>query len=580
MLRMSTLFLRTLREDPADAEVPSHRLLVRAGYVRRVAPGIYSWLPLGVRVLERVARVVREEMDRIGAQEVLLPALIPREPYDATGRWTEYGDGLFRLKDRKGGDYLLGPTHEELFTLMVKGEYSSYKDLPVTLYQVQTKYRDEARPRAGILRGREFVMKDSYSFDVDDAGLAASYEAHRVAYQRIFERLGLSYRVVSAVSGAMGGSASEEFLATAPTGEDTYVACTSCDYAANTEAVQVQPPAPVDPAGQPAMETVDTPDTPTIESLVALLRSRGHDVEAGGTLKNVVVMLRLPDGRREPLVIGLPGDRDVDMKRLEANVHPAEVLAFEAADFAANPGLRRGYIGPQVLAGLGIRYLVDPRVAVGSAWVTGANEDGRHALHVVSGRDFHPAGTIEAAEVRAGDPCPLCGSPMSIDRGIEIGHIFQLGRKFAEALDLKVLDANGKQVVVTMGSYGVGVSRAVAVIAEQSHDEKGLLWPRSVAPCDVHVVAMGKDQQLPVAERLPRELEAVGLQVLLDDRGASFGVAFKDAELLGIPTVLVVGKGLANGEVELRDRRSGQARAVPCESAVAEVVAAVRGSSA
>jgi prolyl-tRNA synthetase len=575
---MSTLFLRTLREDPADAEVPSHRLLVRAGYVRRIAPGIYSWLPLGVRILERVSRIVREEMDRIGGQEVLFPALLPREPYEASGRWTEYGDGIFRLKDRKGNDYLLGPTHEELFTLMVKGEYSSYKDLPVTLYQVQTKYRDEARPRAGILRGREFVMKDSYSFDVSDEGLQASYDAHRVAYQRIFERLGLAYKIVSAVSGSMGGSASEEFLATTPTGEDTYVACSNCDYAANVEAVQVQPPAPADPAAQPALEVLDTPDTPTIETLVDLLQSKGYDVDAGRTLKNVVVKLRTPGSdKTELLVVGVPGDREVDMKRLEANVHPAEVLPFDGPDFAANPGLRKGYIGPQVLAGMGIRYLVDPRVAVGSAWVTGANEDGKHAVNVVSGRDFTPAGTIEAAEVRAGDPCPRCGSPMTIDRGIEIGHIFQLGRKFADALDLKVLDQNGKQVVVTMGSYGIGVSRAVAAIAEQSHDDKGLVWPRSVSPIDVHVVAMGKDNQLPEAERIATELEAAGISVLLDDRGASFGVAFKDAELLGIPTVLVVGKGLADGEVELRDRLTGEIRKVPVAEGVDAVVAAVRG---
>jgi prolyl-tRNA synthetase len=578
VLRMSTLFLRTLREDPADAEVPSHRLLVRAGYVRRVAPGIYSWLPLGVRILERVSRVVREEMDRIGGQEVLFPALLPREPYEASGRWTEYGDGIFRLTDRKGNDYLLGPTHEELFTLTVKGEYSSYKDLPVTLYQIQTKYRDEARPRAGILRGREFVMKDSYSFDVSDEGLQVSYDAHRVAYKRIFERLGMRHVIVSAVSGAMGGSASEEFLAPAPNGEDTFVACSNCDYAANVEAVQVQPPAPVDPASQPALEVLDTPDTPTIETLVDLLQSKGYDVDASQTLKNVVVKLRIPGSdETEVLVIGVPGDREVDMKRLEANVHPAEVLAFEAQDFAKNPGLRRGYIGPQVLAGMGIRYLVDPRVAVGSAWVTGANEDGKHAVNVVSGRDFTPAGTIEAAEVRAGDPCPRCGSPMSIDRGIEIGHIFQLGRKFADALDLKVLDQNGKQVVVTMGSYGIGVSRAIAAIAEQTYDEKGLAWPRSVAPADVHVVAMGKDNQLPEAERISAELEQAGLTVLLDDRGASFGVAFKDAELLGIPTVLVVGKGLADGEVELRDRRSGDIRKVPVADAVTEVLADARG---
>src|SRR3954471_6707978 len=568
--RLSTLFVRTLREDPADAEVPSHRLLVRAGYVRRIAPGIYSWLPLGLRTLERVGKVIREEMDRIGGQEVLFPALLPREPYEATGRWTEYGDGIFRLKDRKGHDYLLGPTHEELFTLTVKGEYSSYKDLPVTLYQVQTKYRDEARPRAGIIRGREFVMKDSYSFDIDDAGLQASYDAHRVAYQRIFERLGMTYKIVSAVSGAMGGSASEEFLATTPTGEDTYVACTNCDYAANVEAATVRAPAETDPSAQPPLEVLDTPDTPTIESLCALL-----GVQASQTLKNVVLQLRNPDGTTELLVVGVPGDREVDLKAVEANVFPAEVEPFD--DFAKQPGLVRGYIGPQVLRDLKIRYLVDPRVTTGSSWVTGANEVGKHARNVVMGRDFEVDGVVPAAQVRDGDLCPRCGSLLEINRGIEIGHVFQLGRKFADALDLKVLDQNGKQVVVTMGSYGIGVSRAVAAIAEQSYDEKGLVWPRSVAPVDVHVVAMGKGDQLPEAERMSRELEEAGVTVLLDDRGASFGVAFKDAELLGTPTILVVGKGLADGEVEIRDRKSGAARTVKVADAVNEVLSDVRG---
>jgi prolyl-tRNA synthetase len=567
---MSTLFLRTLREDPADAEVPSHRLLVRAGYVRRVAPGIYSWLPLGVRILANVSRVVREEMDRIGAQEVHFPALLPREPYEATNRWTEYGDSLFRLKDRKDNDYLLGPTHEELFTLMVKGEYSSYKDLPLSLYQIQTKYRDEARPRAGILRGREFLMKDSYSFDVDDAGWQASYDAHRVAYQRIFERLGMDYRIVFAVSGAMGGSASEEFLAVAPNGEDTYVACTKCDYAANVEAATVSVPADTDPEAQPALEVLDTPDTPTIDTLCALL-----GVQPAETLKNVVLQLRNPDGTTELLVVGVPGDRDVDLKAVEANVFPAEVEPFD--DFAKQPGLVRGYIGPQVLRDLKIRYLVDPRVTTGSAWVTGANEVGKHARNVVMGRDFFADGVVPAAQVRDGDLCPRCGNLLEINRGIEIGHVFQLGRKFADALDLKVLDQNGKQVVVTMGSYGIGVSRAVAAIAEQSYDDKGLVWPREVAPIDVHVVAMGKGDQLPEAERMSRELEEAGLTVLLDDRGASFGVAFKDAELLGTPTILVVGKGLADGEVEVRDRKSGAARIVKVADAVNEVLSEVRG---
>ena len=575
MLRMSTLFLRTLREDPADAEVPSHRLLVRGGYVRRVAPGVYAWLPLGLKVLERVGAVVREEMDRIGGQEVLLPALVPAEYYQASGRWTEYGDNVFRLQDRKAAHYMLGPTHEEVFTTLVKGEYSSYKDLPLMIYQVQTKYRDEARPRAGILRGREFVMKDSYSFDLDDAGLQRSYDLHREAYVRMFERLGLDYRIVSAVSGAMGGSASEEFLATAPTGEDSYVACTSCDYAANTEAVEVQAAPPQDPDASPPLEVLDTPNTPTIDTLVALVRELGHDVQARDTLKNLLVKLRHPDGEEELLAVGVPGDREVDLKRLEANVTPAEVLPFTDEDFARHPGLVRGYIGPQGLPD-GVRYLVDPLVVPGSAWVTGANETGKHAVSVVSGRDFTPDGTIPAAEVREGDLCPRCGSAMSIDRGIEIGHIFQLGRKYADAFSLDVLGPDSKPVRVTMGSYGVGVSRAVAAIAEQWHDDKGLVWPREVAPADVHVVGVGKGEQRPAAERLAVELEERGLRVLLDDRGGSPGVAFKDAELLGMPTVVVVGKALADGEVEVRDRRTGETRRVPVEDVVDDVVRAVR----
>ncbi|MGN6333967.1 MAG: proline--tRNA ligase [Motilibacteraceae bacterium] len=593
VLRMSSLFLRTLREDPADAEVPSHRLLVRAGYVRRAAPGIYSWLPLGLKVLRNVERVVREEMDAAGFQEVSFPALLPREPYEATNRWTEYGDNLFRLKDRKGGDYLLGPTHEEMFTLLVKDLYSSYKDLPLSIYQIQTKYRDEARPRAGLLRGREFVMKDSYSFDVDDAGLARSYEEHRKAYIKTFDRLGLPYVIVSAMSGAMGGSASEEFLAPCEVGEDTYVRCTRCDYAANTEAVQVSPPAELPVADAPAAHVEDTPDTPTIESLVALFNSRedlrraDREWTAADTLKNVVVMLVHPDGRREPLIIGLPGDREVDLKRLEAQVSPAEVDAFTEEDFAGHPHLVRGYIGPgsaeaAVLgenSASGIRYLVDPRVVTGSRWITGANEKGRHVADLVAGRDFTADGVVEAAEVRAGDPCPVDGAPLEIARGIEIGHIFQLGRKYAEALELKVLDENGKQVVVTMGSYGIGVSRAVAAVAEATHDELGLCWPREIAPADVHLVATGKDDSVfEAAAGIAAHLDADGVRVIYDDRrGVSPGVKFKDSELLGMPTIVVVGKGLADGVVEIKDRRTGERENVPVEQAVQRIVEIVRG---
>ncbi len=578
LLRMSTLFLRTLREDPADAEVPSHKLLVRAGYIRRVAPGIYSWLPLGKIVLENVARVVREEMDRMGAQEVLFPALLPRDFYEPTGRWTEYGDTLFRLKDRKGADYLLGPTHEEMFTDMVKGEYSSYKDYPVTLYQIQTKYRDEARPRAGILRGREFVMKDSYSFDLDDDGLKRSYEMHREAYIRIFERLGIDYRICFAMSGAMGGSASEEFLAPCPTGEDTFVACHNCGYAANAEAV-VTPAPPAVTATQPPMRVLDTPDTPTIESLVSYVNEHhGLGITAADTLKNLVVKVRTPGSDEiKTVIIGVPGDREVDFKRLEAALSPGVPEIFEAEDFARHPGLVRGYIGPQVLRDLGITYLVDPRVVDGSAWVTGANEPGRHAAHVVVGRDFQPDGTIEAAEVRAGDSCPRCAHPLSIDRGIEIGHIFQLGRKYADAAQLDALGPDGKPIRITMGSYGVGVSRAVAVLAEQRHDELGLVWPREVAPADVHIIGTGKENQIEVASTLAETLEARGLRVLVDDRpGVSPGVKFKDSELLGLPTVLIVGRGLANGVVELRDRVTGTKEEIPLDEAVERVLAACR----
>jgi prolyl-tRNA synthetase len=588
LLRMSSLFLRTLREDPADAEVPSHRLLVRGGYIRRAAPGGYTWLPLGWRVYRNVERIVREEMDAMGAQEVHFPALLPKEPYERTNRWTEYGDDIFRLQDRKGADYLLGPTHEEMFTLLVKDLYSSYKDLPLRLYQIQTKFRDETRPRAGLLRGREFVMKDSYSFDVDDAGLDASYNAHRDAYIRTFDRLGLDYVIVSAMSGAMGGSRSEEFLTPAANGEDTYVRCVACDYAANTEAVRVPVPDAQPYDDVPAAHVEDTPATPTIETLVAMANSRDslrrddRDWTAADTLKNVVVKLRHPGAKEEILAIGVPGDREIDLKRLGAQVEPAVVEPFTEADFADHPGLVRGYIGPAALGAdkpAGVRYLLDPRVVEGTRWITGANETGRHVFDLVAGRDFTADGTIEAAEVRAGDVCPNCGQGrLEMARGIEMGHIFQLGRKYAEALDLKVLDENGKQVVVTMGSYGIGVSRAVAAIAESTHDELGLVWPRAVAPADVHLVATGKDDTVfNAAAEMADDLVSQGVTVLYDDRrGVSPGVKFKDAELLGMPTIVVVGRGLADGVIEVRDRKSGEREDVPVADAPARIVAAVR----
>jgi prolyl-tRNA synthetase len=566
---MSTLFLRTLRDDPADAEVASHRLLVRAGYIRRIGAGIYSWLPLGVITLRNIERVIREEMDKAGFQEVHFPSLLPREPYEATNRWEEYGPSLFRLQDRKGADYLLGPTHEEMFTLMVKGEYSSYKDLPLSIYQIQTKFRDEARPRSGIIRGREFVMKDSYSFDLDDAGLDISYQQHRDAYVQTFDRLGLKYNIVKAVSGAMGGSKSEEFLAPCTTGEDTYVLCPSCGYAANVEAM-VTKVNPVDSSATPALEELDTPNTPTIDSLVQVLNERlGGGFTGASTLKNVML---IADGKAISVLV--PGDREVDLKRFQENlggIH--ELRTFEDADFAKFPGLVKGYIGPQNAQALGITVYADPHVAPGTSWVTGANKKDRHARNVVNGRDFTPDAYVEAAEVRAGDACPECATEVIIDRAIEIGHIFQLGRKYAEALSLTVLDQNGKSQVVTMGSYGIGVTRAVAAIAEQTYDEIGLNWPAELAPAKVHIVATGKeDLPFDTAEKIATELEAAGVSVMLDDRrGTSPGVKFKDAELIGNPVIVVVGKSLEQGNVEVRVRKSGDKQEVSLASAVTTI---------
>ena len=578
--RTSSLFLRTLREDPADAEVPSHRLLVRAGYVRRVAPGGYSWLPLGLRVLRRIENIVRDEMNAMGAQELQFPALLPREPYEVTGRWTEYGDGLFRLKDRKGADYLLGPTHEELFALTVKGEYSSYRDYPVTLYQIQTKYRDEARPRAGILRGREFVMKDSYSFDLDDEGLARSYQAHRDAYIKLFDRLGLEYVVVKATSGAMGGSASEEFLAVAETGEDTYVRSTESGYAANVEAV-VTPPPPARPVeGLPEAQVHHTPNTPTIESLVDFLNAAGlgRTFTAADTLKNVMLKTRQPGSNEwELLCVAVPGDREVDMKRLEASLEPAEVEMLDEADFAKNKFLVKGYIGPKALQDNKVRYLADPRIVTGTAWVTGADQVDHHVVDLVAGRDFTPDGTIEAAEVREGDESPDGHGTLVAARGIEIGHIFQLGRKYADAFEVDALGPDSKPIRITMGSYGVGVSRLVGVLAEQNHDDLGLIWPREVSPFDVHIVIAGKDEAVAAgAEKLAAELDVAGLEVILDDRKATPGVKFADAELVGVPTILVVGRGLANGVVEVKDRRTGEREEIAVEAVVEHLVKLVR----
>ncbi|MFC9561099.1 proline--tRNA ligase [Agromyces sp. NPDC056965] len=585
--RLTNYFLRTLREDPADAEVTSHRLLVRAGYIRRQAPGVFAWLPLGLRVKAKIEAIIRDEMTNAGAHEVHFPALLPREPYEVTNRWTEYGDNLFRLQDRRGADYLLAPTHEEVFTLLVKDLYNSYKDLPLSIYQIQDKYRDEARPRAGLLRGREFTMKDAYSFDVSDEGLDASYQAQRDAYERIFTRLGLEYVIVKADAGAMGGSKSEEFLHPTPVGEDTFVRSAG-GYAANVEAFETVVPESIPFDGLPAPLVLDSPNTPTIATLVDLAnaeypRPDGRAWTSADTLKNVVLAVVAPDGTRELVVIGLPGDRDVEMKRVEVAFAPGEVEPATEADFAKHPGLVKGYIGPWSDGGAvlgeesatGIRFLVDPRVVDGTEWITGANVDQKHVFGLVAGRDFVADGTVEASNVLPGDPAPDGSGPVELARGMEIGHVFQLGRKYAEALGLKVLDENGKLATVTMGSYGIGVTRILAIIAEDNNDDKGLIWPPAVAPFDVHVVATGRDEAVfEAAETIVAELEASGFDVLFDDRPkVSPGVKFGDAELIGVPKIVIAGRGVADGIVEVWDRATGERTQV----AIGEVAAALAG---
>jgi prolyl-tRNA synthetase len=535
-------------------------------------------------VKTKIEQIVREEMAAAGAQEVFFPALLPKEPYEVTGRWDDYGDNIFRLKDRKDAEYLLAPTHEEVFTLLVKDLYNSYKDLPLSIYQIQNKYRDEARPRAGLLRGREFVMKDAYSFDVTDEGLEISYQAQRAAYERIFTRLGLEYVIVSADAGAMGGSKSEEFLSPSEIGEDSFVRSAS-GFAANVEAVRFKQSPAITPNNQEA-EDHASPNTTTNATLVSF-SNENHPKpdgtwEASDTLKNVVLALIAGDGKRTLVTVGIPGDREVDQKRAEA-WFGCDVEQANEADFKSHPELVKGYIGPRKdskqFLGLEtdskIEYLLDPRIAEGSSWITGANKDQMHTWYLTFGRDFSSDGIADIAEIRAGDPAPDGSGPLEMARGIEIGHIFQLGRKYAEALGLKVLDSNGKLVTVTMGSYGIGVTRLVAVIAEAFHDEKGLMWPDSVAPANLHVIAAGKDEAaFEVAESLTVAAEALGLRIMLDDRPkVSPGVKFADAELIGNPWIIICGRGVAEGEVELWNRVTGERSQVKIDSVLAELMA-------
>lgn len=592
-LRMSNLFVRTMRNDPADEDIDSAKLLVRAGYLKKEAPGIFTWLPLGLRVLNKLENIIREEMATAGAQEVHLPALLPKEPYEVTHRWEEYGENIFKLKDRHGADYLLAPTHEEMFTLLAKNYYSSYKDLPVVLYQIQTKYRDEARPRAGLIRGREFIMKDAYSFTLDEDGLKQEYVKQRDAYERVYKRVGVKYVIVKSFSGPMGGSASEEFQAPLPIGEDTY-ALSPAGNTWNVEALSTPTPEPVDFSSTPAASEVEVGQAKSIDKMVEVAnaqfaREDGREWAASDILKNVAVTLIHPadsehkEAWREVVVVGVPGDREVDTKRLEAAFSPCEVEEASEEDLKKHPELVLGFIGPKALgpqarqaaggadgSDSAVRYFVDAHIARGSAWYTGADKNGVDYVNLVYGRDFEADGVVEALRVREGDMSPDGSGPLSFERGVEIGQVFQLGLKYTNALGFSVLNQNGKTQPVWMGSYGIGVSRTLACIAEFHHDEQGLAWPMSVAPAQVHVVIAGKGDELSAeAEKLVAELSRNGVEVLFDDREkVGAGVKFKDAELIGVPLIAVVGRGFSNdGTIEVRNRHTGESLQVPADQA-------------
>lgn len=561
-MRMSRLLLRTLRDAPGDAEVASHRLLIRAGYIRRVASGIYTYLPLGQRVLGRITEIVREEMNRAGAQEILMPVLQPRELWEQSGRVGSLGPEVYSAFETecRGARFVLGPTHEEVVTATVSADVDSYRDLPLTVYQIQSKFRGEARPRYGLLRGREFVMKDAYSFDVSAEAMKQSYQAQYDAYCAVFDRCGLPYTPVEAQAGAIGGDVNHEFMVPSDIGEDQFARCTACDYSANVEAAQSAPRERGAESSGEELVAHHTPDRPGIDLVVEFFSDRG--LEAAGMLKCIAVL----DADDKPAIILVPGDREA--------ILPAGMRAFAEDDFAAHPELVKGYIGPMGMRGRGVRVLADHAVAVGGPWVTGANEADHHVTGATLGRDFEVDDWGSFATVAAGDPCPRCGQPLELVRSVEAGHVFQLGLRYSTTMaGATFTDENGEEKPFWMGCYGIGISRLMAVIAEANHDDSGLIWPAQVAPFDVHLLSLGGDRSPEVAEAaesLYGELEAAGVQVLYDDRDASAGVKFADADLIGLPTQLVVGKkGLERGVVERKDRASGERDEVPLDKAAA-----------
>ncbi len=561
-MRMSKLLMPTLREVPAEAEIASHRLMLRAGLIRKLAAGVYSYLPLGLRTLHKVQEIVREEMDRAGAQELMMSALLPAEAYQASGRWEVFGPNMFKLKDRNDRDFCLGPTHEELFTQCVIDNVKSYKEYPMTLYQIQTKYRDEGRPRFGIIRSREFIMKDAYSFDLDEKGLDESYKKMYDAYRRIFTRLGLDFTIVDADSGAMGGSGSQEFMVKSPVGEDGIAYCDDCGYAANYEKCECIPEKAPQIEGDLPLEKIYTPNAHTIDELVQSLGMEAHNFA-----KTIIYKA---DGKYIAAMVR--GDRDVNevkLKNLLGCTDDPELAEPAAVREITNAQV--GFAGP---INLGIPVYADKEVALMQNFVVGANETDMHFKNVNIGRDFQPDVTADIRVVVTGDTCPKCGGKIKSEQGIEVGHIFKLGTKYSDALGLKYLDENGKQNTVVMGCYGIGVTRCLAAAVEQLHDDNGIIWPVSIAPYQALVIPANykNADQTDAAEKIYSELTAAGIETLIDDRSERAGVKFKDADLIGIPVRIVAGKKIGEGIVEYKERRMEKAEEMTVADAVARVI--------
>ena len=568
-MRYSQYFLPTLKETPGDAEVISHQLMARAGMIRKVAAGIYDYLPLGLRVIRKVENIVREEMNRAGAIELLMPAVSPAELWEQSGRWQQYGKELLRLKDRKDTEFCIGPTHEEVVTEIVRGTVNSYRQLPLNLYQIQTKFRDEIRPRFGLMRGREFIMKDAYSFDIDDASADISYDKMYQAYRRIFKRCGLDFRAVEADSGAIGGSFSHEFMVLAETGEDAIVSCDSCEYAANVEKAELRASAGAAPSPTQPLDKVETPNLKSIEDVAAFLKEPPS---------KMIKTLILQDENDQVVAVLLRGDRTLNEIKLCNFLGCNHVQLADEAVVKQVTGAPSGFSGP---VGLSCRVLADQEVATMSDFGLGANEANYHLTGANHGRDFQVEAFVDLRQATGGDSCPRCDGKLEAWRGIEVGHVFKLGTKYSDSMHAVVLDDQGKERTLIMGCYGIGVGRAAAASIEQNHDENGIVWPMPLAPFQVIVTMLNPNDEAVFAagEALYQELLEQGIEVLLDDRDERPGSKFKDADLLGIPLRINVGaRGLKEQSFEVQERRSGERTLLPIEGACAKIVAQVRAA--